>query len=298
MPEYTANGLTLRWDAADLVSSPRQGLGARVVVGARPSHRSNVVKVAYTVNGGAERLARGYRLRHAVRSGGEELFAIDLPAQPEGADLAFIPILSCSGREADPRKGRVPFTPLVPQTAIAPSAAKASAGGGIAPAHAARFVFEPEFLFRVTAPVERDENPVGETPDGLRMVFALSGGGHVDGPALTGEILHRGGDWMRIRPDGVGIAAIHALIKPVGGGVVLTEYSGVVDFGPDGYRTLAAGGGPKRAPLRFAPRYLTAEPRLLWLNRLQCFSVGEVNLERYLVEYDLYALRPKPAAEV
>jgi hypothetical protein len=31
------------------------------------------------------------------------------------------------------------------------------------------------------------------------------------------------------------------------------------------------------------------------MNRLQCFGVGEVNLERYLVEYDLYALRPKPS---
>ena len=56
---------------------------------------------------------------------------------------------------------------------------------------------------------------------------------------------------------------------------------------------LAAGSGPKRAPIRLAPRYLTAEPRLCWLNRLQCFGVGEVNLERYLVEYDLYAVRSR-----
>ena len=100
---------------------------------------------------------------------------------------------------------------------------------------------------------------------------------------------------MRIRPDGVGIAEIAALIKPDGGGIILTEYSGIVDFGPDGYRQLAAGSGPKRAPLRFAPRYLTKASSLDWMNRLQCFGVGEVNLERYLVEYDLYALRSKPS---
>jgi hypothetical protein len=290
MAQYTANGLTLRWDVPDLVTTGQQTL-ARQIVAVRPAHPSNVVKAIYTVNGGAPRIARGYRMHAAVRSGEEELFAVDLPPQPDVAALAFMPILSCSGREADPRRGGLPFTPLMQPPVPAATTGEAPTGGIVAPLHTARFAFEPEFLFRVTVPIERDENPVGETPDGLRMMFAIGRDGHVDGPALTGEILHRGGDWMRIRPDGVGIANIDALIKPVGGGVVLTEYSGVVDFGPDGYRMIAAGGGPSRAPLRLAPRYLTAEPRLRWLNRLQCVAVGEVNLERYLVEYDLYAMR-------
>ncbi len=106
----------------------------------------------------------------------------DLPPQSDGAALAFMPILSCSGREADPRRGGLPFTPLV-ETPISSATAEESPGGRAAPSHIARFAFEPEFLFRVTAPVYRDDNPVGETPDGLRMVFALRGGGHVDGPA-------------------------------------------------------------------------------------------------------------------
>jgi hypothetical protein len=293
MTEYSANGLTMRWDASDLVAAAQQTLVRQVIVAVRPAHPSNVIKAIYTVNGGAARIARGYRLRAAARSGEEELFAVDLPSQPDGATLTFLPILSCSGREADPRRGGLPFTPLTPPPASTGIIGEASPGGHVAPSHTARFAFEPEFLFRVTAPIEPDANPVGETPEGLRMMFALGRGGNVEGPALTGEILHRGGDWMRIRPDGVGIAAIDALIKPIDGGVVLTEYSGVVDFGPDAYRMLAAGGGPKRAPIRLAPRYLTAEPRLRWLNRLQCFAVGEVNLERYLVEYDLYAMRSR-----
>lgn len=297
MTEYSEKGLTLRWDAPDLVPSAGRALRPSIVVAACPAHPSNVVTAIYTVNGGAARIARGYRLQLSPRPDGEEWFAVDLPPQPDGALLAFVPILSCSGREADPRRGGFALMPLAqPPQPPAPSATRAepSPAGRIAPAHPARFAFEPEFLFRVTAPVDRDANPVGETPDGLRMKFLLRSGGYVHGPAVTGEILPLGGDWMRIRPDGVGIAEIHALIKPVGGGIILTEYSGLVDFGPDGYRLLAAGGGPRRAPLRFAPRYLTSEPRLSWLNRLQCFSVGEVNLERYLVEYDLYAFRSTP----
>ncbi len=299
MVEHSEKGLTIRWDAPDLAAGGRQGPGTRIVVAARPAHPSNVVTAVYTVDGGAQRIARGYRLQLSRRPDGEEWFAIDLPTQANDALVAFVPILSCSGREADPRRGGFPPTPLAPsppppaRTIVTPPASS----GRIAPSHPARFAFEPEFLFRVTAPVARDADPVGETPDGLRLKFLLRAGGYVEGPALSGEILPLGGDWMRIRPDGVGIAQINALIRPVGGGIILTEYSGVVDFGPDGYRLLAAGGGPKRAPLRFAPRYLTSEPRLSWLNRLQCFSVGEVNLERYLVEYDLYAFRSKPADE-
>jgi hypothetical protein len=295
MTEYSEKGLILRWDAPDLVASDRQDQGPRVVVAARPAHPSNVVTAVYTVDGGAERIARGYRLHPSPRADGEEWFGVDVPPQTDGAQIAIVPILSCSGREADPRRGGFALTPLLtpPRQQSAPRAPRADTSGParVTPSHLARFAFEPEFLFRVTAPVDRDEDPVGETPDGLRMKFLLSSGGYVQGPALTGDILPLGGDWMRIRPDGIGIAQINALIHPVGGGIVLTEYSGVVDFGPDGYRLLAAGGGPKRASLRFAPRYLTSEPRLSWLNRLQCLSVGEVDLERYLVEYDLYRFR-------
>jgi hypothetical protein len=299
MAEYSENGLTLRWDAPDLVSSEWQPPGPLVVVAARPAHPSNVVTALYTLDGGAARIARGRRLRAAPRCDGEELFALDLPPQADGARVAFVPILSCSGRQADPRRGG--FVPTALAQPLLQQATLGACGDGVSrdrratPSHPARFAFEPEFLFRVTAPVACDTDPVGETPDGLRMKFLLRSGGYVHGPAITGDVVPVGGDWMRIRPDGVGITEISALIKPVGGGIILTEYSGIVDFGPDGYRLLAAGGGPNRAPLRLAPRYLTADPSLSWMNRLQCFGVGEVNLERYLVEYDLYTFRSKPS---
>ncbi len=306
--EYTENGLSLSWDQAEITAG--QARSARAVVRARPPHPSNVVRGVYRIDGGPDCEARGFPLGIDPQTGAH-LFALDLPTPPPGSVLSWHPVAAISGREADPRRGGVPASILVasaptsaaPRAAPQPGAAaprdprdrKPHRYGRVGPSHPAPFAFQPEFLFRVTAPVFRDENPVGETPDGLRMVFALRGGGHVDGPALRGEILHGGGDWMRVRPDGVGICEIHALIKPEGGGIVLSEYTGVVDFGPDGYEALRAGRGPRRAPLRFAPRYLTAEPSLLWMNRLQCFSVGEVDLEAYVVEYDLYAFRAQPA---
>jgi Protein of unknown function (DUF3237) len=295
MAEYSEKGLTLRWDAPDLVSNEQQPLGLHIVVAVGPANPSNVVTALYTVDNGPARIARGYRLSTAPGRNGEELFALQLPPQIYDARVAFIPILACSGRQADPRRGGFALTPLAQpalrQTTLGALSGQPSNDARAEPSHPARFAFEPEFLFRVTAPVDCDRDPVGETPDGLRMKFLLRNGGYVHGPAITGQILPFGGDWMRIRPDGIGIAAISALIKPVGGGIILSEYTGIVDFGSDGYRQLAGGGGPRRALLRFAPRYLTANPTWNWLNRLQCFGVGEVNLERYLVEYDLYTFR-------
>jgi len=120
MAEYAEKGLTLRWDVPDLFAA-----GSRapcVVVAARPAHPSNAVTVAYTVNGGATRVARGHRMQREPRSDGEEWFAVDLPPQEDGALLTFVPILSCSGREADPRRGGFPPTPLVSSLPQPPAA--------------------------------------------------------------------------------------------------------------------------------------------------------------------------------
>ena len=140
MAVYSENGLTVRWNAPDLVSSGWQSLGFVIVVAARPANPSNVVTALYTTDSGPARLARGYRLRAAPSSDGEELFALQLPPQTHGARVALIPILSCSGRQADPRRGGFPLTPLdqppLQQTRTRSPrrrAIKRSQGGAVAP---------------------------------------------------------------------------------------------------------------------------------------------------------------------
>ncbi len=288
MAEYSEKGLSLRWDAPDLVPSGRQGLGPRVVVAARPAHPSNVVTAIYTVDDGAARIARGFRLPAAARPDGEEWFAIDLPRQADGALMAFVPILSCSGREADPRRGGVPLTTLV-QPAVAASALEVNV-----PQPTLRpFGYTMEFLGRVTARLEKPPEAVGETPDGMHIVFPLAKGGTVRGPRLNGEIDHAGGDWMLVRRDGIGLSEIQVLIRSPDGAVAIGEYGGVVDFGADGYAALAAGRGPERAAVQLTPRYVTSAPQLRWLNRLQCAGLGRVTLATLIVEYDLYAMRSR-----
>jgi uncharacterized protein DUF3237 len=290
MAEYTEKGLSLRWDTPDLVGSGPQGPGARIVVAARPAHPSNVVTAVYTVDNGAPRIARGFRLPAAARPDGEEWFAVDLPLQEDGAVLAFIPILSCSGREADPRRGGYFFTPVAEPPV--PAASRIAD-----PPQPARqpFSYTMELLTRVTAPLVRPPVMIGETDQGLRIAFQLAKGGRVRGPRLNGSILHVGGDWMLIRRDGIGLPGARILIETDDGGLVMGEYGGVVDFGLDGHELLMTGRGPKEAAVQMTPRFVTSVASLDWLNRLQCIALGRVTMSTLLVEYDVYAMRSRAA---
>lgn len=285
MREYAENGLTLRWAEACLPGL-RPGL-QRAIVELPPAHPANGLRALYALDGGAEREVRGIPLGQDPVSGAQR-FALDLPLPPAGSLLTWRPVGACSGREADPRRGAPP-APVAPAFAQPPGAPTPIASPD------ARFRFDTEFLARVTAPLDRHPTVVGETPDGLRIIYSLGEGATLRGPRLNGSITHVGGDWMLVRRDGIGISDIRVLIRTTDGAVITGEYGGVVDFGPDGYARMAAGGGPAQATVQQVPRYVTAAAPYLWLNRLQCVAVGRVTLATLLVEYDLYGLRSRAA---
>jgi Protein of unknown function (DUF3237) len=226
----------------------------------------------------------------APRPDGEEWFAVDLPPQEDAAVLAFVPILSCSGREADPRRGGYCFT-LVAEPSV-PAALRIAD-----PPQPARqaFAYAMELLTRVTAPLVRPPVVIGETAEGLRIAFQLAKGGTLRGPRLNGSILHSSGDWMLIRRDGVGLSEARIIIEMEHGGLVMGEYGGVVDFGLDGHELLMTGRGPKEAAVQMTPRFVTTEASLDWLNRLQCIALGRVTMTTLLVEYDVYSMRSRAA---
>jgi Protein of unknown function (DUF3237) len=286
MAEYTEKGLSLRWDAPGLIGVAPQGHETRIIVAARPAHPSNVVTAVYAVDNGALRTARGFRLPATACAAGEEWFAVDLPRQADEALVTFMPVLSCSGREADPRRGGFPFTSIVQPLRPAAAPQASPARPRLEP-----FGYSMDLLGRVTARLEKPPATLGETIDGLHVDFPIGSGGTVEGPRLNGEIEHAGGDWMFVRRDGIGLSEIRVLIRTRDGAVALGAYGGVVDFGSDGYDLLAAGRGPERASVQLTPRYLTSAPGLLWLNRLQCVGLGRVTLATLIVEYDLYAVR-------
>lgn len=96
---------------------------------------------------------------------------------------------------------------------------------------------------------------------------------------------------MTIRTDGVGILDVRATFQTHDGALIYTDYSGVVDVGEDGYQKFLRQDLPPFLSLRIVPRYHTAHPEYMWLNRIQCPGIGEVDMARLEVRYDVYAVR-------
>jgi hypothetical protein len=75
------------------------------------------------------------------------------------------------------------------------------------------------------------------------------------------------------------------------GALLYGEYSGTFDLGADGYENALRDRFPRMPAVQLAPRFVTSHPRYLWINRLQCVGIGQVDMTKLLVEYDLHAVR-------
>ena|SRR5688572_27223890 len=131
---------------------------------------------------------------------------------------------------------------------------------------------------------------IGPLAEGLRINVYVTDG-EISGPKMRGRLRRVGGDWLSLRPDGIGILDVRGTIELEDGALIYTTYGGVADLGPDGYGQFLAGNPPARVKLQIAPRYYTGHPGYLWLSRLQCVGVGEVDMQTMRVSYDIYALR-------
>lgn len=124
------------------------------------------------------------------------------------------------------------------------------------------------------------------TPEGLRVnVYVTSG--EVFGPKLQGHFRPVGGDWLLIRPGGIGVLDVRATME-------LRRSTGLYDLWwrrgtRTGYSQFMQGKPPARADLRIVPRYHTSHTGYLWLNRLQCVGIGVVDIEHLRVSYDIHS---------
>lgn len=150
--------------------------------------------------------------------------------------------------------------------------------------------FELEYLFSSQSKLTYPPENLGETPEGIRLNFYREGG-EIEGPKLRGRFLPVGGDWLLIRPDGVGMVDVRGTIESEDGALIYQTYSGALDFGPEAIAALRAGQFPKLVLSRIVPRFLTSHPDYLWLNRLQAVGIGESRAELGGTLYDIYALR-------
>jgi Protein of unknown function (DUF3237) len=146
-----------------------------------------------------------------------------------------------------------------------------------------------EHLFSYVASFEKPQM-IGPLPEGIRATYYVTKG-EVTGPKLRGRILPGGGNWHTVRTDGVGILDVRSTLESDDGALIYNAYTGVGDIGEDGYQKFLRGELPASVKIRVAPRFHTSHPEYLWLNRLQCLGIGEVDLQRSEVRGDVYAVR-------
>jgi len=148
--------------------------------------------------------------------------------------------------------------------------------------------YTPTYLFSYHAAVRLPPEVIGPVPEGIRANFYVTGG-EISGPKITGTILPVGADWLVIRRDGVGILDVRATMQTHDGALIYTQIMGVLDLGSDGYDKFLQGDLPAKVFIRAVPRFQTAHPDYLWLNRLQCLNVGEIDTAAGIVKYDVYS---------
>lgn len=145
-----------------------------------------------------------------------------------------------------------------------------------------------DYLFSYSFDLKLPPEVIGVLPEGIRANFYLAGGS-VDGPRLKAKVLPVGADYLLLRKDGICILDVRATFETEDGALIYVAYSGTAEAGPDGYEKFLADDFPLKLPLRNAPRFQTTHPDYAWLNRLQCFGVGEADLAASRVSYDVFA---------
>jgi hypothetical protein len=285
-----SDGSALWWGGTDTPGPPQivaPGAGAPVMVAVSPMRPGHSVAVEYRVNGGPVREAIGV-LEPRIHDAKARIFRALVPGQSDGL-VEFLPVLRFAGQ---PISTRLLESAERPRYQVGRGAAQAeisdlppSAGPGLA--DPSRWPWDSRFLGACTIQLRKEV--VGALADGLRINWHFVEARFV-GPVLDGAFLPGAADWMRIRPDGVGLVQVLGCIQTRSGARVYTSYGGVVDLGRDGYARALRGESDPSPPFVGAPTYATADKELEWLNRAQCLVVGRVDMLALRVEYDAYLI--------
>lgn len=288
---YNHEGLTL-WYGTEDTPAPEgvveSGENLSVIAGVSPDNPSNTVSVLYRVEGGFERTVRATLLRNE-NGAGRQYFRAAFPRLPPGSKVEYTVIGENSGR-------RVPNPCAVlglnrqfevPRADTPTSERNEASQQNLSDS---RLPFSLEYLSHFT--IHLGGSPpeiIGETPEGIKVNWYISSGEFI-GPKLNGKINHEGGDWMTIRQDGVGIMDVRATLETSDGALIFIHYPGYFELGEKGYENFLKNKWPPTPPTRTTPWMITAHPKYLWVNRLQCIGIGRVVMKEPIYEYDLYGL--------
>lgn len=244
-----------------------------------PTNPSNICRLYFRRDGGVLQTLQGEQVESTAES---QSFRFVLPCLSRETSIQYRIEGGCVGRTVTSEWQSVRLKPRRRPTGHADDGAGAAQAG--------RLPFQLEYLCRFQIGLGRGPEVIGPTPEGLKVNWYPSGG-VCKGPRLNGVLRAEGGDWMTIRPDGVGILGVRATVQTNDGALIYATYSGVFELGENGYENFLNGNLPKSATTKDAPMFITAAESYLWINRLQCIGIGLVHLDKLIYDYDLYALR-------
>lgn len=118
---------------------------------------------------------------------------------------------------------------------------------------------------------------VGAVPHGARRIAPI-GGGVFDGPRLRGTVLPGGSaDWLLLRADGVLEMDLRVTLRTDDGALISMRSFGMRHGPPDVIAAIGRGEpvDPAAYYFRTTPRFQTAHPAYVFLNRLLAVASGD-----------------------
>ncbi len=147
-----------------------------------------------------------------------------------------------------------------------------------------------EYLMTLHAPLE----PPQLVSNDLQIYTSLRGG-WVKGPAIRGELVPPGGDWLRSMPNGTQKLDVRLSIKADDGSIIFMTYTGRIAVPENAAERLKAGNplGPEDAYFIIAPTFETSSDTYGWLNNI--VAVGKmVSMKAGMdshVTYEIFAVK-------
>ena len=246
-----------------------------------PAHPSNQVIVEFRSNGREHPAVRGWPEGSDPATGAQRFRVLMPPLAPDET-AEYSPVVQRSGLVVQRLPARSTRGIRAPAGLAAPNTAQ------VAPAAVPRYQWASEFLGAFTVKLINPPELFGPGPDGMHITYYIQSG-EIHGPKINGKV--RGGDWMVLRHDGVGVAESRITYETDDGALLLSRYYGIFDLGPDGYQRAVRNEFDPVPPLVLAPQFITSHPNWLWLNRLQCLAVGRATMADLIVRLDIYAIR-------
>lgn len=146
-----------------------------------------------------------------------------------------------------------------------------------------------EFLFEYSAYLA-SPIAIGENPHGNRQIVPVTEGS-IDGPHLKGKVLPGGGDWLLVRPDGVGELDVRATLQTDDGALIYVTYRGYLTKILELFPRWAAGEQISHEEYYFVstPYFETSAAQYAWLQ--QVVTIGWGSLIQGGVSYRVFAVR-------